>query len=88
MRPFDWYNRARERITDFLPRLDENLEVDIDTTVITPNDGSADYSSLVLTFTHSSNPNLNWTMEVQMDEDYIEHELERIVTKIYLERVE
>ena len=88
MRPFDWYSRAKSRIEEFLPRLDEDLEVDVDTTVVTPDDGTAEYSTFVLAFSHSSNSNLQWTMEVRMDDEYIEHELEEIVTKIYLERVE
>jgi hypothetical protein len=88
MRPFDWYSRAKEQIEHFLPHLDENLEVDVDTDVITPNDGSAEYTTFVLAFSHPANPNLNWTMEIRMDDEYIEQELEKIVTKIYLDRVE
>ncbi len=88
MKPYDWYTKARERIEQFLPNLDENLEVDLDTTEIAPNDGSTEYSTFVLVFSHPSNPNLKWTMEIRMDEEYIEHELEQIVTNIYLERVE
>lgn len=88
MRPFEWYRKAQTRIEEFLPRLDEGLGVDVDTTVVTPDDGSAEYSTFVLVFSHSSNDNLQWTMEVRMDEEYIEHELEEVVTKIYLERVE
>ena len=88
MTPHDWYRRAQTRIEEFLPRLDEDLEVDVDTTVVTPDDGGAEYTTFVLTFSHPSNPNLQWTMEVRMDEEYIEHELEEVVTKIYLERVE
>ncbi len=88
MRPFEWYRKAQTRIEEFLPRLDEGLVVDVDTTVVTPDDGSAEYSTFVLVFSHSSNANLQWTMEVRMDEEYIERELEEIVTKIYLERVE
>ena len=76
MRPYDWYTRARERIELFLPRLDTNLVVDVDTTVITPNDGGTEYTTFALAFSHSSNPNLHWTMEIQMDDEYIEHELE------------
>ncbi len=88
MRPFDWYRKAQTRIEEFLPRLDEDLEVDVDTTVVIPDDGSTEYSTFTLAFSHSSNPNLQWTMEVRMDDEYIEHELEEVVTKIYLERVE
>jgi hypothetical protein len=88
MRPYDWYIRARERIDRFLPDLDKDLQVDVDTTLVTPNNGSAEYPLFALTFSHSSNLNLHWTMEIQMNEEYIEHELEQIVTKIYLQRVE
>jgi hypothetical protein len=85
---FNWYTRAKERIERFLPRLDKDLEVDVDTDVITPRDGSAEYPTFVLAFWHPSNPKLRWTMETRMDEEYIGHQLEEIVTKIYLERVE
>jgi hypothetical protein len=88
MRPYNWYIRARERIEQFLPDLDKDLQVDVDTTVVTPNDGGAEYTIFALTFSHSSNPNLHWTMEIQMNDEYIEHELEQTVTKIYLQRVE
>jgi hypothetical protein len=54
----------------------------------TPNDRSTEYTTFALTFSHSSNPNLHWTMEIQMNDEYIEHEVEQIVTKIYFERVE
>jgi len=88
MIPFDWYTRAKERIERFLPGLDKDLEVDVDTDVITPSDGSPEYPTSVLAFWHPSNPKLHWTMEIRMDEEYIEHQLEGIVTQIYLERVE
>jgi hypothetical protein len=88
MTQYDWYTKARERIEQFLPDLDKNLEVDVDTDVITPNDGSAEYTTAVLTFSHPSNPRLHWSMEIRMDDEYIEHELEEVVKKIYLARVE
>ncbi len=88
MRPYDWYTKAKARIEQFLPDLDDNLEVDVDTTDIAPNDGGTEYSTFVLTFSHPSNPNLHWTMEIRMDDHYIEQELEQVVRNIYLERVE
>ncbi len=88
MRPYDWYTRAKERVERLLPSLDENLEVEIETTVVTPYDEGDEYETFALAFSHSSNPNLSWTMEVRMDDEYIEHELAQVVTDIYLERVE
>jgi len=88
MRPYDWYHKAVEKIATFLPGLDPNLEVELDTTVVTPKQGGDEYTTFVLVFSHSSNPNLQWTMEVKPDEHYIENELEQVVTNIYLQRVE
>jgi hypothetical protein len=88
MTPYDWYTRAKERIEHFLPSLDKNLEVYVDTDVITPNDRGAEYTTFMLAFSHSYNPNLHWTMEIEMNDDYIEYKLEQIVTNIYLARVE
>ena len=88
MRPYDWYARAKARLEQFLPGLDSDLEVDIHTTNVTPDDDSGVYNTFVLVFYHASNENLHWTMEIRMDDDYIERELEDIVTRIYFQRVE
>lgn len=88
MQPFDWYQRAKDKINSFLPDLDPNLEVDVDTTTVTPNEGDGQYTTFVLVFSHHTNSNLQWTMEVEMEDFYIDNELEKIVTDIYLQRVE
>jgi hypothetical protein len=68
MKPYDWYLKAKERLENFLPSLDESIEVDVDTDVITPDDGGPSYETFMLAFSHQTNPNLHWTMEIQMDE--------------------
>ncbi len=88
MIPFNWYARAKERIERFLPGLDQELQVDVDTDVITPHNGSAEYTTFLLTFWHPSNQKLRWNMEIRMDEVYMEHELEAAVRKIYFARIE
>ena len=88
MQPFDWYQKAKQKIESFLPELDPNLEVDVDTTTVTPNQGDDQYTTFVLVFSHKSNSNLQWTMEVEEEDFYIENELEKIVKDIYFQRVE
>jgi hypothetical protein len=88
MSSFNWYHQAKVRAEKFLPDLDHNLEVDVEETSITPYDGGDTYQTYALVFSHGSNPNLNWTMEVQESDDFVENELEAVVKKIYFERVE
>lgn len=88
MSSFNWYHKAKVRAEKFLPGLDGNLEVDVEETSITPYDGGAEYQTYALVFSHGSNRNLNWTMEVQENDDFVENELEAVVTKIYFQRVE
>ena len=88
MQPIDWYQKAKQKIESFLPELDPNLEVDVDTTTVTPNQGDDQYTTFVLVFSHQTNSNLQWTMEVEEEEFYIENELEKIVKEIYFQRVE
>ena len=88
MQPFDWYQKAKEKIESFLPELDPNLEEDVDTTTVTPTQGDEQYTTFVLGFSHQSNSNLQWTMEVEEEDFYIENELEKIVKDIYFQRVE
>ena len=85
---FDWYHRARTRAEQFLPHLDPQLEVDVDEDYITPYDGGEEYETFVLVFSHPSNPNLNWTMAVRPEDNFIDNELEQIVRQIYFQRVE
>ena len=88
MQPIDWYQKAKQKIESFLPELDPNLEVDVDTTTVTPNQGDDQYTTFVLVFSHQTNSNLQWTMEVEEEDFYIENELEKIVREIYFQRVE
>ena len=88
MQPIDWYQKAKQKIESFLPELDPNLEVDVDTTTVTPNQGDDQYTTFVLVFSHQTNSNLQWTMEVEEEDFYIENDLEKIVKEIYFQRVE
>ena len=88
MTTFDWYRRAQAKAQQFLPDLDPELEVDVDEDYITPYDGGEEYDTFVLVFTHPTNPNLNWTMAVKPDDDFINRELEEVVRRIYFQRVE
>ena len=88
MQPIDWYQKAKQKIESFLPELDPNLEVDVDTTTVTPNQGDDQYTTFVLVFSHQTNSNLQWTMEVEEEDFYIANELEKIVKEIYFQRVE
>ena len=88
MQPIEWYQKAKQKIESFLPELDPNLEVDVDTTTVTPNQGDDQYTTFVLVFSHQTNSNLQWTMEAEEEDFYIENELEKIVKEIYFQRVE
>ncbi len=88
MSTFQWYQQAKARVEQFLPALDPELEVEVEQTSITPNDGGAAYDTFVLVFSHPSNPYLNWTMEVEPDEAFINNQLEEVVNRIYFQRVE
>jgi hypothetical protein len=88
MNNYDWYHKAKTRLEKCLADLDHDLEVEVEETEITLNDGGDDYQTFVLVFSHASNPNLRWTMEVQESDEFIENELESVVRRIYFERVE
>ncbi len=88
MSTFQWYQQARARVEQFLPDLDGDLQVEVEETSITPNDGAAAYNTFVLVFSHASNDNLHWSMEVEPDDAFINNQLEDVVRRIYFQRVE
>ena len=88
MNNYTWYHKAKTRLERCLADLDHDLEVAVEETEITLNDGGDDYQTFVLVFSHASNPNLRWTMEVQESDEFIDNELENVVRRIYFDRVE
>lgn len=88
MSTYHWYHKAKAQVEKFLSDLDHDLEVEVEETEIAPNDGGDDYETFALVFSHSSNPNLHWTMEVQANDEFIDNELENVVRRIYFARVE
>jgi hypothetical protein len=55
---------------------------------IRPYDGGDNYTTYALVFTHDVSRNLSWTMEVQLSDEFIERELEKVVRRIYFSKVE
>ncbi|MDA0735294.1 MAG: hypothetical protein O2909_12090 [Chloroflexi bacterium] len=88
MSTYHWYHKAQAQVKKFLPDLDPDLEVEVEETEITLNDGGKDYKTFSLVFSHVSNPNLRWTMEIQENDGFIDNELESVIRRIYFARVE
>lgn len=79
-----WHIKAREKAEEFLSRIDPDLEVDIQESIVTPDDKSkGEYQKTTLLFTHKSNPNIRWTMDIRNDDNWINNDLEGVVRKIY-----
>lgn len=79
-----WYIKAREKVESFLADIDPNLEVDIQRSIVTPDDPKkSEYSTDTLIFTHKTQPELRWTMEIEKSDNYINNRLEDIVRKVY-----
>ena len=88
MNNYQWYHRAKQRVEEFLPDLDRELEIEVEETSITLHEGGEEYQTFALIFSHASNPMLYWTMEVEPSEDFIDNQLEDVVRQIYFQRIE
>ncbi|MDO8470690.1 MAG: hypothetical protein Q7S63_01810 [bacterium] len=77
--------KAQQKIQSFLPHLDPDLIVNVRPAIVTPDNGGPEYEQLVLAFSHLSNQNLSWTMEIGEDDEYIKGgKLESVVKERYL----
>lgn len=83
----EWYRRAKTKIKGFLQDLDPTLRVSVESVTVTPPNSEQRYDTWVLRFTSTSNPELNWTMEIEESDEYIETRFEATVRKIYQERM-
>lgn len=77
-----WYEKARVKIDSFIEQLDPALTVRVIEVDVLPEEG-ARYSTPALSFESSSDPRLNWTMEIEESDDYIERRLLPAIKKIY-----
>jgi hypothetical protein len=84
--PEFWFELAQDKVLSFLPELDMDLNVGVETRTIYPYQGEP-YEGIVLSFEHDTNPGLIWTMDIGLDRDYIENDLENVVRNIYQERL-
>jgi len=83
----EWYNKARVKAESFVLYIDPSLRVEVVPATIRPKNKEP-YSTLALGFSSSSDPRLNWTMEIELSDRYIDERLESLVRQIYQERVE
>lgn len=85
----DYFQKALEKANSFIQDLDPELHVKIAEVEVTPNDPSKEkVAKRVLRFSHESIPNLNWTMEIEQNDEYIENRLEGVVRKVYEKKLE
>ena len=83
----EWYNKAKAKAESFLPDIDPSLRIEVLPATIKPK-GKDTYHTLALGFASSSNPSLNWTMEIELSDQYLDTRLESVVRQIYLDRLE
>ena len=86
--PIIIYEKARLKAKAIVDALDPDLSVSVDEVIVEPEvEGQQEYRTRVLRFSHCTRPELGWTMEIAEDDDYIQHQLEAVVRKIYRRRL-
>lgn len=83
----EWYDTARAKVNTFLHGIDPGLQVEVKQMEVTPKIGKS-YGTLVLFFSHHTDPRLRWSMSIEKSHDYIENRLEGNSRKIYKEKKE
>lgn len=81
----EWYDSARAKIGLYLSAIDPDLAVRVHPVAVRRME-EGEYETLALSFAHAKNPNLGWTMEIRKDFDYIDHDLETAIRRIYKQR--
>ena len=81
-----WYETARQKAESFLPDIDPNLFVSVEKRTLAANDKKESRDAVVLRLQHRTNPELNWTMSIDQNREYIDGKLEEGIRKIYKER--
>lgn len=84
----DWYEKALRKARKFLPQIDRDLAVAVRASRITttPWKPYAEHRpTLTLAFSHRIITRINWTMEIAENDEYVEKELQEVVTRLFKE---
>jgi hypothetical protein len=81
-----WYETARQKAESFLPDIDPNLFVSVEKRRFIPSDGTESRDAVLLRFQHRTNAELNWTMSIDPNREYLDKKLEEGIRKIYRDR--
>jgi hypothetical protein len=77
----EWYEKARHKAELVLRTLDPDMRVEVNDVDVIDHRGNR-RETLALRFSSA----LNWTMEIDLSDDYIENRLPSVITQIYEER--
>jgi hypothetical protein len=79
-----YYEKARAKAETFIGALDPDLTVSVDEVLVEPErEGAQEYPARVLRFAHRKRAGLEWTMEIDESDEYIEHQFQAVVSMIY-----
>lgn len=78
-----WYRKAEEKAKEVAAQIDPNLSVERYSADITFGDDNESIQNMVLSFSHTENPRIRWTMSIEPTEEYIEQRLGPVIKKIY-----
>ena len=79
-----FYEKAKEKAESILARLDPRVMVSIDRVKVMPDDKAVKpYYSLALSFEDPKEPRMAWTMEIEENAHYIDHDLEGVIRSIH-----
>ena len=83
-----FYEKAREKAQSFISGLNPEIEVSIEDVEVNPDDkAKVPYRTLALKFSHRSDENLNWTIEIEPSDDYIKNKLQNAVEGVYRQKI-
>ena len=82
-----WYDKARAKVESFVTGLDPKLKVEVISGKIITAGGEEKKTTIILRFSHDTDPRLKWSMEINPNDDYIDNKLEGVVRNIYSKRI-
>ena len=82
------YAKAKDKAESFIHDIDPDLSVEVKTVDVTPEDESKEpYKTLALVFKSKKHPEIDWSEELDTNEEYLDNAFEFSVRRLYLQRM-
>lgn len=78
--------QIKDSANSIISELDPMMSAIVSERIVMPLSGEAEYVDTLLYFRHPTDKSLEWTMQINNDPEYVDHELAEVIKRVFAEK--